>query len=160
MKTTKFRRPLQAFASAVLFTYGNAVHASVILESADAGQLTTTAQSIAGTSAIDAIRGSLLTSSSVDYADVFRVYLQNGSQFSATTTGSTITYNNFDTSLFLFNSAGMGLVANDDDPSAEPKRRRADRMDANRRNRDHPQHRDAAGELQRPRRRARNGPQK
>ena len=120
MKTTQFRRPLLACASAVLFTYGNAVHASVILESADAGQLTTTAQSIAGTSAIDAIRGSLLTSSSIDYADVFRVYLQNGSQFSATTTGSTIAYNNFDTSLFLFNSAGMGLVANDDDPSIGP----------------------------------------
>jgi len=120
MKNTQFRRPLLAFASAALFTYCNSVHASVILESADAGQLTTTAQSIAGTSAIDAIRGSLLTSSSIDYADVFRVYLQSGSQFSATTTGSTTDYNNFDTSLFLFNSAGMGLVANDDDPSVGP----------------------------------------
>jgi hypothetical protein len=119
MKITQFRRPLLACASAVLFTYGNSVHASVIFETADAGQLTTTAQSIAGTSAIDAIRGSLLTSSSIDYADVFRVYLQGGSQFSATTTGSP-GFNYFDTSLFLFDSAGIGLVANDDDPDVGP----------------------------------------
>ena len=46
-----------------------------------------------------------------------------------------------------------------DDPGAEAERRGADRVDADRGDRDHAQHRDAAGELQRSRRRARDGPQ-
>lgn len=120
MKTIKFRVPLLALAGAMLLAFGNPTHAAPVLESGDAGQLISTAQLTAGSGAISTIRGSLLTSSGTDYADVFRVYLQGGSLFSATTTGSSIAFNNFDTSLFLFNSAGLGVVANDDDPSVGP----------------------------------------
>lgn len=121
MKTTKLLIPFLALASAALFTFGNSAHASIITEKNDAGQLTSNAQMITGNTAIDAIQGSLRTTKAKDYADVFRIYLQGGSLFSATTAHSLITFNSFDTTLFLFNSAGMGLVANDDDPSAGPQ---------------------------------------
>jgi hypothetical protein len=120
MKTTKFRMPLLALASAMVLTFGNSAHASPIIESGDAGKLTTTALTGSGSGAIDAIRGSLLTSSGDDYVDLFRVYLKAGSLFSATTTDSSFAFNNFDTSLFLFTSAGLGVVANDDDPGVGP----------------------------------------
>lgn len=120
MKIAEFRVPLLSLASALILVFSNSAHASVITETGDAGKLTTTAQTTSGSAAIDAIRGSLLTSSDDDYADIFRIYLKAGSLFSATTTASAFAFNNFDTSLFLFNSGGLGVVANDDDPSVGP----------------------------------------
>jgi hypothetical protein len=120
MKMKKIRISLLALASTMVLAFGNSAHAALITEIGDAGKLTTTAQTSAGSGAIDAIRGTLLTSSGDDYADIFRIYLKAGSGFSATTTLSSFAYNNFDTSLFLFNSAGLGVVANDDDPNVGP----------------------------------------
>jgi hypothetical protein len=120
MKIAKFRISLLAVASVVVLAFSNGAHASVITEIGDAGKLTTTAQTSAGSSAIGAIRGTLRSSSGDDYADIFRIYLQAGILFSATTTASSFAYNNFDTSLFLFDSAGLGVVANDDDPGVGP----------------------------------------
>lgn len=119
MKTTKFRFPLLALASAIVFSFCHAAQATTVQEIGDAGLLPTTAQLSAGSGSIDAIRGTLVTPIG-DYADLFRVYLQSNSLFTATTTGSSFAYNNFDTSLFLFDSAGLGVVANDDDPSVGP----------------------------------------
>jgi hypothetical protein len=120
MKMTKLRISLLALASTMVLVFGNPAQASVITEIGDAGKLTTTAQTSSGSAAIEAIRGSLLSSSSDDYADIFRIYLKAGNQFYATTTASSFVFNNFDTSLFLFNSAGLGVVANDDDPNVGP----------------------------------------
>ncbi|WP_394778466.1 PEP-CTERM sorting domain-containing protein [Undibacterium sp.] len=123
MKTTKlrFKRSLLALAgTALLALTATSTQAAAITESGDAGQLPGSAQITAGTGSIDTIRGSLLTTPSNDYADMFRIYLFAGSTFSATTTASDFNFNNFDTSLFLFDSAGNGLVANDDDPNVGP----------------------------------------
>ena len=95
-------------------------HAGLITESGDAGQTLATSQLSAGSAYITSIQGSLLTTPSNDYADMFRIYLYAGSIFSATTIASDFNFNNFDTSLFLFDSAGMGLLANDDDPDVGP----------------------------------------
>lgn len=88
------------------------------LESGDAGELTGTAQGFPGSGVITAIQGTL--TGGTDMADLFRLYLTAGQAFYATTTASTIAFNNFDTTLFLFDSTGLGLVANDDDPAAGP----------------------------------------
>ncbi|NYE60398.1 hypothetical protein FHW58_001550 [Duganella sp. 1224] len=118
IKQCHFKQTLRALAGAALMTLAaGAAHAGAVSESGDAGQLTASAQQFSGSGAISAISGSLLTSSASDYADLFRVYLYAGSTFSATTTASSIYTNNFDTALFLFDSHGHGVVANDDDPN-------------------------------------------
>lgn len=125
MKITKLRlnRSLLALTrTAVLATAAIAptmAHAALITEAGDAGQSLATAQTTAGSASITSIQGS--TTAGSDYADMFRIYLYAGSTFSATTTASDFNFNNFDTTLFLFNSAGMGLVANDDDPTVGPQ---------------------------------------
>jgi hypothetical protein len=75
MKMKKIRISLLALASTMVLAFGNSAHAALITEAGDAGKLTTTAQTSAGSGAIDAIRGTLLTSSGDDYADIFRIYL-------------------------------------------------------------------------------------
>lgn len=119
MKTTKLRAAVVALASATVLAAGTS-YAAPVIESGDAGELTSTAQTTAGSGSIDSIRGSLLTTSGTDYPDLFRIYLRAGTAFTATTTASSIAYNNFDTTLFLFDSTGRGVVANDDDPSFGP----------------------------------------
>lgn len=116
----RFKRPVAAFASAALLALSASAHAVPTMEGGDAGQTIATAQSLAGGAPVTALRGTLLSSSANDYADIFRVYLYAGAAFSATTTASALAFNNFDTSLFLFDSAGMGVLANDDDPNVGP----------------------------------------
>lgn len=90
--------------------------ANVYVETGDAGQTIATAQAVntlVGGTALDAIQGTLSSG-----ADLFKIYLTGGQAFSATTTASSIAFNNFDTELFLFNSLGLGVYANDDDASA------------------------------------------
>ncbi|MFZ6644905.1 PEP-CTERM sorting domain-containing protein [Undibacterium sp. TJN25] len=123
MKTIKLRlkRSLLALAGTTLLVLAaTSTQAAAITEGADTGQTLGTAQTTAGSASIDTIRGSLLTTAGNDYADMFRIYLYAGSTFSATTTASSLDFNNFDTSLFLFDSSGKGLVANDDDPNVGP----------------------------------------
>lgn len=120
-KKKHLTQSLGALAGAVLMSLAaGAAHAGPVAEGADAGQLLGSAQTFTGSSAISAISGSLLTTSATDYADLFRVYLYAGSTFSATTAASAWNTNNFDTALFLFDSTGHGVVANDDDPAAGP----------------------------------------
>lgn len=90
--------------------------AAIYTEVADAGELTGTAQAVSGSGSLDAIRGTLSSG-----ADMFRIYLTAGSTFSATTTASTIAFNNFDMALFLFDSTGKGVYANDDDGLSPPQ---------------------------------------
>jgi len=79
----------------------------------DAGQTLGTAKTFLGSGTIDAIRGT-----TDGDADLFAIYLTAGTAFSATTTASGIDYNFFDTVLYLFDAAGKGLIANDDDGAA------------------------------------------
>ncbi len=71
----------------------------------DAGDLPETAQST-GSDPITAIRGQLDT----DDVDMYAIYIEDPATFSATTVGGA----SFDTQLWLFDSNGKGVVANDD----------------------------------------------
>lgn len=83
--------------------------AGIITELGDAGNMPNTAQSTIGVSSLDAISGTL---SSYQDADMFLIRIFDPATFSATTDSADTTA--WDTQLFLFDAAGMGLVANDD----------------------------------------------
>lgn len=91
--------------------------ASTFIETGDAGLLTSTANltPISSGSPLGVILGTL----SEDDADVFAILLTGGTLFTATTASNVTSF--FDTTLFLFNSAGLGIVANDDCPFNPPQ---------------------------------------
>ncbi len=75
-------------------------------ESGDAGDLRASANDM-GRSAVTTITGSFTDASD---ADLYRICLTDGASFSATTVGATT----LDTQMFLFDSQGYGVYANDD----------------------------------------------
>ncbi len=80
--------------------------AQVWNEVGDAGQLPGTAQAVVGVGALTTING---TNDGAD-ADMYQIMIKDFTNFRATTVGGT----SFDTQLFLFNSAGLGVTFNDD----------------------------------------------
>ena len=68
-----------------------------------------------GSGSISAIHGTLR---SINDRDMYRICLPAGGTFSATTFGGTV----FDSQLFLFNSRGKGVYANDDIASSVQSR--------------------------------------
>jgi hypothetical protein len=84
------------------------VSAQTWAEVGDAGDLPATAQAPSGSPGLTAITGTISSGSD---ADLFQIFLLGG-PFSATTVGTPGTLG--DTQLFLFDSAGMGLLGNDD----------------------------------------------
>ncbi len=128
MKTTKGKHALKQgvlmglTGLLAILAVGN-VNAGTYLESGDAGELSFSAQNTSNLPGLplDAIRGNLSSSFGPDAADLYRIQLTAGTAFSATTTASNFSFNNFDTMLFLFDQNGHGLVANDDDPSVGPQ---------------------------------------
>jgi hypothetical protein len=75
-------------------------------EEGDAGNLPATAQDLSA--GVDTITGTVAGSSDID---MYRVCLDGGGSFSASSVGGTTV----DTQLFLFDSAGHGVYANDDE---------------------------------------------
>jgi hypothetical protein len=94
-------------------------HAVSYAEVGDAGDLPGTAQVVFGpaSTALTSITGTLTITNNVSEGDLFQIYISSPTTFSATTTGFSPGVNNFDTQLFVFTLAGVGVVANDDDPS-------------------------------------------
>ncbi len=80
--------------------------AGVFTEIGDAGDLPGTAQWVFGSGSLTKISGNLTASD----ADMYAIWITGGGTFSATTYGDP----DFDSQLFLFNSSGMGVYANDD----------------------------------------------
>jgi hypothetical protein len=76
-------------------------------EIGNAGDLVGTAQLTTGAGALTSISGTLSTGTDVD---MFGIHISSPAAFSATTVGGA----GFDTQLFLFNAAGIGIYANDD----------------------------------------------
>jgi hypothetical protein len=105
-------RPALGWALAAVLAAARAATAGTWTEVGDAGQLPSTAQVTLGlpNSLLTAISGTISTTS--DH-DMFEIYIPVGSAFSATTVGQPGTI--FDTQLFLFDSTGRGVYANDDD---------------------------------------------
>jgi hypothetical protein len=93
-------------ALAILSLLAFAPVASAADEEGDAGDLPATAQDL--TAGVDTITGSVAGSSDID---MYRVCLDGGGGFSASSVGGTTV----DTQLFLFDSAGRGVYANDDE---------------------------------------------
>ncbi len=97
---------------ALVFVLGlssNSVLAATYVEVPDAGELPGTAQTTMGVGALDAIVG--MTTDPSDYADMYQIFISNPAAFSASTGNGSAT---FDTQLFLFDLAGLGVLANDD----------------------------------------------
>jgi hypothetical protein len=80
--------------------------ALAVSETGDAGELRSTANDM-GFGEVTQIQGSFTDGAD---ADLYRVCLTDGASFSASTLGATV----LDTQLFLFNSQGYGVYANDD----------------------------------------------
>jgi hypothetical protein len=76
-------------------------------EQGDAGDLPATAQDLTG-AGVDTINGTVAGSSDID---MYRVCVDGGGTFSASSVGGTAAV---DTQLFLFDSSGRGVYANDD----------------------------------------------
>jgi hypothetical protein len=81
---------------------------STFTEIGDAGTLPAAAQVTSGTGPLTAISGMLTLAA--DFSDMYEIFLTGGGTFSATTTGGAA----FDTELFLFDSTGHGVYAQDD----------------------------------------------
>jgi hypothetical protein len=95
----------------------SALSAATFTEIGDAGQTLGSAQiinTLPGGTSLTAIFGTMEGSG----ADLFQIFLTGGQTFSATTVNNT-TF--FDSQLFLFNSTGIGIYANDDDPNNPPQ---------------------------------------
>lgn len=94
-------------------------HAVGYVEIGDAGDLPATAQVVFGpaNTALTSISGTLTFSNNISEGDMYRIVISSPSTFSATTTGFSPGVNNFDTQLFIFTLSGLGVIANDDDPS-------------------------------------------
>jgi hypothetical protein len=84
-----------------------AARGSIWVEAGDAGTVPSVAQTISGTGILTSIEGELLDELDVD---VFKIVITGGGTFSASTVGLTAV----DTKLFLFDSVGIGVYANDD----------------------------------------------
>lgn len=112
----RFKHTWLPIAALALGAATSAQAAAVYVEGAtDAGESIMTAINFSGpVTQVGAIQGTL--DGGFD-ADMFAVYLTAGTAFSATTTQSDFPYNFFDTVLYLFDAAGKGLIANDDDGS-------------------------------------------
>jgi len=97
-------------AATGLLALGEAASAFTWVESGDAGALLGSSQSVSGVGSLDFITGGI---GPADFEDLYEIYIPDGSLFSATLTapGSA----GFDPQLFLFDSSGMGVYANDDD---------------------------------------------
>ena len=101
----RLTRTAATAAIAVIFL-ALAPSALAVSESGDAGGLPSTAQNV-GSSAVTQILGSFTGGGDVD---VYHLCLSNGASFSASTVGQTA----LDTQIFLFDSQGFGVYANDD----------------------------------------------
>ena len=109
------RRLMLAWAvAAAALAVAPAAGASAYTENGDAGSLPATAQFTlgAGPGPLTSISGTI---SSTTDRDMYEIYISGDGTFSATTVGQPGTV--FDTQLFLFDSNGRGVFANDDDPN-------------------------------------------
>lgn len=124
IKHLKLRNHRTAFASAfacaaLALTFSPQLFAVPYAEQGDAGDLPASAQITSGTvgTTLTSITGTITSNNGITEGDMFAIFITNPITFSASTTTFGIGVNNFDTQLFLFNAAGLGVYANDDDPT-------------------------------------------
>jgi hypothetical protein len=105
---TYFMKPLGALTATFLAGLSLALPAVAMgaTEAGDAGDLPATAQDLSG-APVDAIDGTIAAG---DDQDLYRICIEGGGGFSASTVGGTV----LDTQLYLFDAAGLGVYGNDD----------------------------------------------
>lgn len=110
----KFAFPL-AFA-AVCLPLVSTSHAVAYTESGDAGDLPTAAQVLTPALSVGAnsITGATTLTNGLSDSDMYQITLSTAESLTASTTAFSVGKNNFDTQIALFNSAGVGILANDD----------------------------------------------
>ncbi len=117
---TKFFRSLPLTligAAALTLSLANPAQAVTFSEIGDAPETVAGAQATGSiVESLTAISGTVV--GATGNADIFRIFLSAGTLFSATT-ATAGTPVNFDTQLFLFTAAGVGLFSNDDGPGAQ-----------------------------------------
>ncbi|WP_245728097.1 DVUA0089 family protein [Nitrosovibrio tenuis] len=92
-----------------LILLGRPSYAAPFTEIADAGSLPATAEVTSGAGLLTEIAGTL-TPASGDAQDMYKIHIDGGGTFSATTLDGV----GFDSELFLFDASGKGVYANDD----------------------------------------------
>jgi len=101
------RRGYALAVAALVLGISSAAHGATIwVEIGDAGSLPGTAQNTTGSAPLSSITGTLTATDE----DMYLISITNAATFSATTVGGTAV----DTQLFLFDSFGFGVYANDD----------------------------------------------
>ena len=115
----KFALPL-VFATACLPFAGSAF-ADNYAEVGDAGDMLNTAQvtiaPLGPLTALTAITGTTTLTNQIGDGDMFQIAVTTSTTLTASTTAFIAGANNFDTQIFLFNAAGLGVAANDDSAS-------------------------------------------
>ena len=103
-------------AIAACLTFVSTSRAASYTETDDAGDLPAPAQIVSGPAgtSLDSISGSLTLTNAISDGDMYQIYISSPAAFSASDTAFVARANNFDSQIFLFNSAGLGVVANDD----------------------------------------------
>jgi hypothetical protein len=103
----KIPRVVSAVVGALLAVVAAAASAFPVVEIGDAGQTIASAQIVTGSGSVDSISGTFTSASDVD---LFKIHIATPGLFSATASSAPAT----DGLLFLFDSAGMGVVSRDD----------------------------------------------
>lgn len=98
---------------AVMLIFTQEAYAIIWGEVGDAGNLPVAAQVTTGVGSLDSITGGLFSSTD---ADMFAIYITGGGTFSAFANSGSLG----DPQLFLFDSSGMGVYANDDSVGLNP----------------------------------------
>jgi hypothetical protein len=116
MKQAKLTFAAGLLTAGSLLAGTGAANAQVFVETTDAGQTLATADSTAATPALagtplTTITGTFNTASD---ADLYAIDITSPSTFSATTNNLATNLGGTDTELFLFNSSGVAIAANDD----------------------------------------------
>jgi hypothetical protein len=120
------RTAISTFTAVLALALAPVAHGShSASEQGDAGDLRSTAQDL-GDAAVTGISGSFTSAAD---ADMYRICLTDGASFSATTVGQAP---GMDTQLFLLDSDGLGVYANDDAPG-QPPGHRGSRLPSNHR---------------------------
>ena len=115
----RFHIMVATWAVALFLSTGPA-HGTSFSEVGDAGDLPAIAQVPGGVGSLDEILGRIGNPSD---QDMFKIFISDPANFSASTNnpGTNLSQDS-DTQLFLFDVNGMGLLANDDDPTAQDVR--------------------------------------
>lgn len=113
----KLKFALPAATAAACLAFVGSSFAAGYTETGGAGDLPATAQIVVGASgtSLTSINGLLTLTNGVSENDLYEIYINSPTTFSASLTGFVPGFNNFDSQLALFSLTGRGIALDDDD---------------------------------------------